>query len=74
MRSQILQRLQALERRLPDQTIPTRATLPFWLLEELGPQGLRYDSDEMIDWDSLRVLTGCQTMGCADATPRGAIG
>src|ERR1700737_1430467 len=74
MRPQILRRVQALERRLPDQTIPTRATLPFWLLEELRPQGLRYDSDGRIDWESLRAITRCQTTGCAGATPRGAIG
>ena len=54
MRSQILRRVQALERRLPDEITPTKVTLPFWLLEELGPQGLRYDSDRRFDWDWLR--------------------
>ena len=70
----MLRRVQALERRLPDQTIPTRASLPFWLLEELGSEGLRYDSDGRNDWDSLRVLIGCRTTGCSGATPRSAIG
>jgi hypothetical protein len=44
-------------RRMPDPTRPVRPLVPLWLLEDLKPLGLRYDSDGRIDWESLRAIT-----------------
>jgi hypothetical protein len=62
MRAQIKRRLHTLEVRLPDDAVPIRSTVPMWILEELKPQGLRYDSNGIIEWDSLRSITGHGTI------------
>jgi hypothetical protein len=49
--------LQTLEQRTPHEGAPIRPTVPFWLLEELKPQGLRYDEHGVIEWASLRAIT-----------------
>jgi hypothetical protein len=47
-------RLKTLEKRLPDETIPRKALLPEWLMEDLRQQGIRFDASGLPEKNSLQ--------------------
>jgi len=59
-------RLKALEERLPDETIPRKALLPEWLMEDLRQQGIRFDASGRPEKSSLEEKAPEQI---APATP-----
>ena len=56
----LMKRVRKLEQRRPEETEVRKSDLPEWLLEELRPQGLRWDAAGRIEPESLRGITGCR--------------
>ena len=52
-------RVQKLEQRTPAEPELRKSDLPEWLLEELRPPGLRWDTARRVELESLRAITAC---------------
>jgi hypothetical protein len=53
MQRQLIFRIKAPERQLPDDATSAKTVLPEWLVEELGKQGFRFDASGRPDMPSV---------------------